>query len=82
VRDYPAVVALAGCAGKGDHGTWNELIERYEPLPYAETSKRLGTPIDEIVTNRAQRLARMRRCAPLATLSEVEPAGGGDELDA
>jgi hypothetical protein len=82
VRGYPAVVDLVACAAKGDHCTWDELIEGYVPLPYAEITKRLGIPIGGIVPNRPQCLARMRRCAPPATLSEVEPAGGGDELSA
>jgi RNA polymerase sigma factor (sigma-70 family) len=55
------------------------LLMQEPPLPYAEISSRLGTPIGSIGPNRARCLARLRRSPALAVLrdTETEGAGGG-----
>jgi RNA polymerase sigma factor (sigma-70 family) len=55
------------------------MLMQEPPPPDAEISERLGIPVGGIATNRAQCLARMRRCAPLAPLLAAGQArrGGG-----
>jgi RNA polymerase sigma factor (sigma-70 family) len=55
------------------------LLMQEPPLPYAEISTRLGTPVGSIGPNRARCLARLRRSPALAILhdTETEGAGGG-----
>jgi RNA polymerase sigma factor (sigma-70 family) len=55
------------------------LLMQEPPLPYAEISTRLGTPVGSIGPNRARCLARLRRSPALAALrdTETESAGGG-----
>jgi RNA polymerase sigma factor (sigma-70 family) len=55
------------------------LLMHEPPLPYAEISTRLGTPVGSIGPSRARCLARLRRSPALAVLRdpETEGAGGG-----
>jgi RNA polymerase sigma factor (sigma-70 family) len=55
------------------------LLMQEPPLPYAEISTRLGTPIGSIGPSRARCLARLRRAPALVVLrdTETEGAGGG-----
>jgi RNA polymerase sigma factor (sigma-70 family) len=55
------------------------LLMRDPPLPYAEISTRLDTPVGSIGPNRARCLARLRRAPELTDLRhpESEGAGGG-----
>jgi RNA polymerase sigma factor (sigma-70 family) len=57
------------------------LLMHEPPLPYADISTRLGTPVGSIGPNRARCLARLRRSPALAALrdgaTETEGAGGG-----
>lgn len=39
MRDDPSVVALVARAAGGDHGAWNELVERYAPLVWTICSR-------------------------------------------
>jgi RNA polymerase sigma factor (sigma-70 family) len=55
------------------------LLMQEPPLPYAEISTRLGTPIGSIGPSRARCLARLRRSPALTALrdTQTEGAGGG-----
>lgn len=53
------------------------LLMQEPPLPYAEISTRLGTPVGSIGPNRARCLARLRRSPALAVLRDAEPEGAG-----
>ena len=35
MRDDPLVIALVARAAAGDHGAWNEIVERYSPLVWS-----------------------------------------------
>jgi RNA polymerase sigma factor (sigma-70 family) len=53
------------------------LLMHEPPLPYAEISTRLGTPVGSIGPNRARCLARLRRAPALVALRDTESEGAG-----
>jgi RNA polymerase sigma factor (sigma-70 family) len=60
------------------------LLMQDPPLPYAEISARLGTPVGSIGPNRARCLDSLRRIPVLAALIDAEAhraAGGGERRD-